>query len=80
MAGHSGLTERWILNELNVIVAKGAEKSSKVIVYSTEEPAACVLRLFVGAAAGAHISSMMRGAILKCCYRLYRYASGHKRL
>ena len=36
-AGHSGLTERPILNELNVIVAEGAEKGSKVIVYSSEE-------------------------------------------
>jgi hypothetical protein len=33
MAGHSGLTERPILNELKVIVAEGAEKGSKVIVY-----------------------------------------------
>jgi hypothetical protein len=36
-AGHSGLTEGPILNELNVIVAEGAEKGSKVIVYSSEE-------------------------------------------
>jgi hypothetical protein len=36
-AGHSGLTERPILNELNVIVAEGAEKGSKVIVHSSEE-------------------------------------------
>ena len=36
-AGHSGLSERPILNELNVIVAEGAEKGSKVIVYSSEE-------------------------------------------
>jgi hypothetical protein len=36
-AGHCGLTERPILNELNVIVAEGAEKGSKVIVYSSEE-------------------------------------------
>lgn len=35
-AGYSGLTERPILNELNVIVAEGAEKRSKVIVYSSE--------------------------------------------
>jgi hypothetical protein len=28
-----------VLNELNVIVAEGAEKASKVIVYSTEEVA-----------------------------------------
>jgi hypothetical protein len=33
----AGLTERPILNELNVIVAEGAEKGSKVIVYSSEE-------------------------------------------
>ena len=36
-AGHCGLTERPMLNELNVIVAEGAEKDSKVIVYSSEE-------------------------------------------
>ncbi len=36
-AGHSGLTERPILNELNVIVAEGAEKGPKVIVCSSEE-------------------------------------------
>jgi hypothetical protein len=36
-AWHSGLTERPILNELNVIVAEGAEKRSKVIVCSREE-------------------------------------------
>ena len=42
-AGHSGLTERPILNELNVIVAEGAEKGSKVIVYSSEEPATKLL-------------------------------------
>jgi len=30
--GHSGLAERPILNERNVIVAEGAEKGSKVIV------------------------------------------------
>jgi hypothetical protein len=35
--GISGLTERPILNELNVIVAEGAEKRLKVIVYSSEE-------------------------------------------
>jgi hypothetical protein len=36
-AGHSGLTERPILNELNVIVTEGAEKGSKVVVCSSEE-------------------------------------------
>jgi hypothetical protein len=36
-AGHSVLTERPILNELDVIVAEGAEKRSKVIVCSSEE-------------------------------------------
>ncbi len=36
-ARHSALTERPILNELNVIVAEGAEKGSKVIVYLSEE-------------------------------------------
>jgi hypothetical protein len=36
-AGHCGLTERPILNELNVIVAEGAETRSKVIVYSSVE-------------------------------------------
>jgi hypothetical protein len=36
-AGHSGLSEPAILNELNVIVAEGAEYGSKVIVYSSEE-------------------------------------------
>ena len=36
-AGHSGLAGRPILNELNVIVAEGAEKGSKVIVYLSEE-------------------------------------------
>jgi hypothetical protein len=36
-AWHSGLTEGPILNELNVIVAEGAEKGSKVIAYSSEE-------------------------------------------
>ena len=36
-ARHSGLTERPILNELNVIVAESAEKGSKVIVYLSEE-------------------------------------------
>jgi len=30
--GHSGLAERPILNERNVIAAEGAEKGSKVIV------------------------------------------------
>ena len=42
-AGHSGLAGRPILNELNVIVAEGAEKGSKVIVYSSEEPATKLL-------------------------------------
>jgi hypothetical protein len=36
-AGHSGLTEQPILNEINAIVAEGAEKGSKAIVYSSEE-------------------------------------------
>ena len=36
-AGHSGLTERPILNEFDLIVAEGAGKGSKVIVYSSEE-------------------------------------------
>jgi hypothetical protein len=35
--GYPGLSERPILNELNVIVAGGAEKRSKAIVYSSEE-------------------------------------------
>ena len=42
-AGHSALTERPILNELNVIVVEGAEKGSKVIVYSSEELASKLL-------------------------------------
>jgi hypothetical protein len=33
----SGLTERPILNELNVIVPEGAEKGSKAVVYASDE-------------------------------------------
>ena len=32
----SGLTERPILNKLNVILAEGTEEGSKVIVYSSD--------------------------------------------
>jgi hypothetical protein len=35
-AGHSSVAQRPIRHELNAIVAEGAEKGSKVIVYSIE--------------------------------------------
>jgi hypothetical protein len=59
-AGHSGLTERPSLNELKVIVAEGAEKGSKMIVYSSEAERVEMAPALTGNQANLSVLPMMR--------------------